>query len=404
MTKNELLEIINNGETISVEFNLEDVKNKALAKEICAICNHGKGLIFIGVDDLGAIIGCQRTDNEERIMNICNDLITPRICPDYMECFIENKRLVVVKINKTPDKPYAILKNNAYKYYTRLGTSCREADRNELLRLFQRSSLLHYEILERKNATIDNIDIYKFKEYLNRLFVSVDETDIHKVMINKKLLTKEKIPTLAGLVLFGKNIETICPMLKVEIVKFANNDSDYHIINQRSFYGALLNSYDDNGNISQLGLIDKCMDYIKINIKMSSHLNLASRETHFEYPIETIRELLVNCLAHRDYTIEGEGIRIFIYRNRIEFISPGGLPNSIDVQSLQNSLSYGVVPTYARNPIIVEILKRFAYIENIGMGIYKKVYVLMKKHNNTEPTLEDTGQLFRVIIWSKKAS
>jgi ATP-dependent DNA helicase RecG len=400
MTKNELIEIIKVGENVSVEFKLEEINNKRLAKEICGLCNAKGGFILLGVDDFGEIVGCNRPDNEERVMNICCDSIEPKLFPAYYECIIDKKKIVIIRLLETNDKPYAIKKNNSYSYYIRIGTTCREAGRNELLRLFQKSSFLPYEILERKDATIKNIDLNRFKEYLRRLYIEVDEKDLYQVMINKKFMRKNNIPTLAGLALFGKDIKSICPMLKVDIVKFDTDEIDYHIVNQRTFYGALLNNYDENSDIAQLGLIDKCLDYIKVNLKMSVKFQYASRQTSFEYPLESIRELLVNCLAHRDYTIEGEGVRVFIYNNRLEFISPGGLPNSIDLDSLRESLKYGVVPTYARNPVIVEVLKQFGYIENIGMGIYKKVYVLMNQLNQTTPLLEDTGRLFKVTLFN----
>ncbi|ETR70269.1 MAG: hypothetical protein OMM_08935 [Candidatus Magnetoglobus multicellularis str. Araruama] len=117
-------------------------------------------------------------------MNICYDLIEPKIFPDYFECII---------------------------------------------------------------------DINRFKEYLRKLFIEVDEKNLYQVMINTKLMSKNRIPTLAGLALFGKNIQSVCPMLKVDIVKFEKDDLDYQIVNQRTFHGALLNSYDENGEISDLG-------------------------------------------------------------------------------------------------------------------------------------------------------
>ena len=401
MKKSEIFQIIEKGENIHTEFKLEDVNNERLIKEICGFCNSDGGILILGVDDFGQIIGCSRNDNEERIMNMISDNLEPKFIPEYLESIIDNKKICIVKIGKKPDKPYSVKKKNANKYYIRRGTTCREADRNELLRLFQKSALLHYEILERKDSTINQIDFSKFQEYLKRIYVNISKEDAIKVMTNKKFLSKNKIPTIAGLVLFGNDFCNELPsILKVDIVKFSGIESDYNIINQRSFYGSLLNLYDENGNISQLGLIDKCIDYIKINIKSKSQLNQARREMDFEYPIETIRELLVNCFAHRDYTIEGEGIRIFIYDDRMEFISPGGLPNTIDIEDLTNSFKYGVVPTYARNPIIVDVLKIFGYIENIGMGLYKKVFKLLKKFNNTIPVLEDTGRLFVVKIFS----
>ncbi|CAN2040141.1 putative Histidine kinase [Candidatus Magnetomoraceae bacterium gMMP-15] len=402
-TKDEILNIIHSGEGPKIEFKLDDVRNETIAREICAFCNAGGGSLVLGVDDAGTIIGCKRNDNEERVMNLCYNLIEPHVFPDYNEIYIEDKRIAIVQLKDSFDKPYALCKGSHRQYFIRMGSTCREAGRTELLRLFQNSAFLHYEILERKGASLEEIDMFRFKEYLRRLFLEVESTDqIQQIMNNKRFLSHNKIPTLAGLALFGRNHIDSLPMLKVDIVRFSGDDQNYDIINQRTFSSALLNSYEENSNVNQFGLIDKCMDFLRVNMDLKVELEGARRKEYFDYPIETIRELLVNALVHRDYTIEGEGIRIFIYNNRMEFISPGGLPNSIHIDDLRNALSLGVIPTYARNPILVEVLKLFGYIENIGMGMYKKVYLLLQKYNGTLPVIEDTGRLFRVTIFKKK--
>jgi predicted HTH transcriptional regulator len=113
------------------------------------------------------------------------------------------------------------------------------------------------------------------------------------------------------------------------------------------------------------------------------------------YPFEAIRETLINALAHRDWT-RFVDIEVSIYSDRIEIISPGALPNSMSVEKMMAG------QRSPRNPLIVEVLRDYGYVEARGMGIRTKVIPLMKHHNQTEPIFEATEDYLKTTLLKAK--
>jgi ATP-dependent DNA helicase RecG len=119
------------------------------------------------------------------------------------------------------------------------------------------------------------------------------------------------------------------------------------------------------------------------------------RERKWHYPHEVIREVVINALAHRDWT-RSVDIEISVYRNRMEVISPGGLQNSMTVEKMiagQRS---------PRNPMIVEVLRDYGYVDARGMGIRTKVIPLMRKENATEPVFEATDDYVKTVLFRRQ--
>lgn len=135
------------GESSKVEFKEDSARNERLAAEICAFANFKGGILLLGVSDTGEIPGVSRSDNEERIMNICSNLIEPRLIPEYETVICDDKKLAVIKIDLGKEKPYAVFVNGKRTYYIRVGSTTRVSTQRELLRMFQDSSLIHFEVL-----------------------------------------------------------------------------------------------------------------------------------------------------------------------------------------------------------------------------------------------------------------
>jgi ATP-dependent DNA helicase RecG len=112
-----------------------------------------------------------------------------------------------------------------------------------------------------------------------------------------------------------------------------------------------------------------------------------------EYPLAVIRELGVNMLAHRDYTLAGSAARVQLFSNRIEWISPGGLPPGITVDNLLELQS-------ARNGVILSILYEAGYVEAFGQGLDTVVAVL-KQERMSPPVFRDLGAAFIVTVFGR---
>ena len=119
------------------------------------------------------------------------------------------------------------------------------------------------------------------------------------------------------------------------------------------------------------------------------------RRERWDYPFESIREAVVNAIAHRDYTITVTDIELSIYEDRLEIVSPGRLPNTVTVDKMRTGYRA------TRNELIKEILRDYAYIEATGLGVPRKIIHGMREHNGTEPDLVEEEDRFIVRLWKE---
>ena len=154
---------------------------------------------------------------------------------------------------------------------------------------------------------------------------------------------------------------------------------------------------DENGNreFVEGGLIEKLVDAMQPFVAEESNDVDASmrRERRWLYPVEVLREAIVNALAHRDWT-RHEEIEVTRYADRLEVLSPGALQNSMTVEKMiagQRS---------PRNPLIVEALRNYGYVDARGMGVRNKIIPLLLEHNGTEPEFTATEDHLRLVLRS----
>ena len=117
-----------------------------------------------------------------------------------------------------------------------------------------------------------------------------------------------------------------------------------------------------------------------------------TRRRFWDYPVEVMRELLVNAFAHRDWTRQND-TRVVVYRDRMEVTSPGALPNGMTIDKIRAGQQS------PRNTHIVRILRDYGLMDDRGMGVRRKVIPLMRERNGTEPGFEATGDFFNVTLW-----
>lgn len=111
-----------------------------------------------------------------------------------------------------------------------------------------------------------------------------------------------------------------------------------------------------------------------------------------EYPSLVLREAIVNTLVHRNYSITGSKIRIFMFDDRIEFHSPGRLPNTVTIEKMKIGISY------ARNPFLVKYMENLRYIDQLGRGV-PMIMKTMKEAGAKEPLLQESGEEFILTLY-----
>lgn len=385
MTIDEIKKIIQNGENSYIEFKEEETKAKELAEEMVAFSNSDGGMILIGVDDKGNIKGIKDNKTEETVMNICRNNCIPNITPLYESIETEGRRIAVITVPKGLNKPYYTADN---KYYVRVGTTKRIASKEELLRLFEASGSLHFDISPIEGTSIKDLYIDVIRDYYIKynIFDLYEETkeSVERILVNADILKEvdgRKLCTVGGLLMFGKNPERHLPQNGVSFAHFSGNEITDVLIDKKIVTGRLQD------------IAEQIMVVIKTNLLIPSVVNGLKREDKEEYPMVVMREAIVNSLVHRNYSISGSKIRVFMYDDRIEFKSPGRLPNTVTIEKMKIGVSY------ARNPFLVKYMENMRYIDQLGRGI-PMILKKMKEAGAKEPLLMEQGEEFIVTIYT----
>lgn len=193
--------------------------------------------------------------------------------------------------------------------------------------------------------------------------------------------------TLAGLLCFGSNPQQFMPQAVVDIGHYGGIEAvSYDVVHLEKNIGGTI--------FDQLRRVE---EYLWRNTHHGMTLperGLRRVEVH-EYPLAVIRELLVNLLAHRDYTLVGSAARVSLFRNRIEWISPGGLAAGVTVDNLLDIQT-------ARNPVLLTILHEAGLVEAYGQGLDTVVAVL-RDEEMLPPGFRDVGAAFIVTVFGRQA-
>jgi ATP-dependent DNA helicase RecG len=357
----ELNNIIACGENSKVEFKAVSVSPKVLAEEIVAFLNVRGGIIYIGVEDDGTISGIdinRKASLEETIVNVCRNNILPPIIPDIEIVKCGDKWIAKLIIAEGLSKPYQTIGGNLF---IRAGSSKRVSSREELLRLFQNSLVIHIDNHPVPGTSLNNLVLDRLKQFFESVYeldLSVmDEKEQINLFINASILTPvdNKInSTLAGLLFFAQSdptfpvMEKFLPQAGIQFVSYDSEDMT-HILDRYTCYEASPQA------------IDSVIHKIRLNWKTPSTIKGLLRIER-SFPMKIFRELIVNAIVHRDYSIQSL-IFIRMYPHKVEIQSPGNLVNTVTIEKMKAGIS---VP---RNPLIIKFMQNFRYADQLGRGI-----------------------------------
>ena len=409
MTKSELLELIANGENSGVEFKRDDLRREQLAKEVVALANFQGGRILLGVDDDGTITGIQRDDLERWVMDtVFGRTVHPMILPFYEEVQVEDQyRVAVITISQGATKPYVVRQHGQENIYIRVGSTSQLASREQQARLYAIGGMLYAELLPVSGSSLRDLSLERLTGYLSTIvgdtaLPTSDEAWGERLCGLGFMVERQDGPpvcTIAGLVLFSHSPRRLLHQSGVRWMAFEGEDKSYKALDDRLIdgpLGALLKESAGVGSvIAENGLIDSLVDAMRPFVSEEAAEVDASmrRERRWLYPPEALREAIVNALAHRDWT-RYEEIEVVRYVDRLEVLSPGALQNSMTVEKMvagQRS---------SRNPLIVEVLRDYGYVDARGMGVRSKIIPLLLKHNGRKPDFIATEDHLRVVMHS----
>ncbi len=377
MTFIELQQVLARGEDSQYQFKQNITNADSLAAEMVAMANAVGGKIIIGANDNGEITGLSSKDIRrlnQLISNVASDLVNPPITSLTENIQTDNGLLIVISVPEGLNKPY--LDKSGVMWVKSGADKRRVTSREEMQRLFQSAGLIHADGVPVSDTSQTDIDRFALKDYYKSRYHEELPDEISPHLLQNLGLLKSKQLTLAGLLLFGKNPSQFKPVFVVKAIVFPGNHLDI---------SEYLDNEDIEGNLVQV--YKDSFAFVRRNLHHVQNGQGVNSLGQLEIPPVVFEELLVNALIHRDYFISAP-IRLFIFRDRIELMSPGHLPNHLTIEQVRCGLSN------MRNPILATHATHLLPYRGLGTGIPR----VLESYNAVEFTDDREANQFKVVI------
>jgi len=380
MEPTEILEIAAKDEDSKNQFKRQIDSWDSLTAEIVAFANSGGGNIYVGiVDKIGEIVGVTRNHQREineRLSSVTGDKVRPAIMVATEIIEVVEKMVFVIKVPDGVAKPYM---TNKGEIWVKNGADKRRANsREEIQRMFQSAGLLHGDEVPVTGMTVAELDDKYFADFFEKCFEEdLDTQDLgnQQILENMNVMKNQEF-NVAGALLFTKKPQTKLPVFMIKAVAYPGND-----IHEDSY----IESLDIDGKLSEM--FSTSLSFLLRQLRRNQNDKNVNSEGDLEIPKVALEEILANALIHRDYFISAP-IRIFVFDNRIEIISPGHLPNNLTVEHIKSGNSN------IRNPILASYGTKLLPYRGLGNGIRRALKAYPKIH------FEDNfaGNLFKVTF------
>lgn len=356
----ELLDLIQMGESSKVQFKVRVNNANSIGAEMVAFSNTKGGLIIVGVDDkTGEINGLsfeELQSTNELLANAASNNVKAPIYIYTETLKVDGNNLVVAHIAEGASKPH--MDNNGVIWIKNGSDKRKVIAKEEIARLLQSSGNLYADETIVNGTTVNDIDEIFFQDFIvAKTKKTIEELgqSTSAVLTNLGMI-KEGNLSLGCLLLFGKNPQQFRPTYTVQCVSIVGND-----ISSKEY-----RDKEDpfTGNLKEL--YDKTLSFITRNLRKVQIKEGFNSQPELEIPIESIEELLVNALIHRDYFILSS-IKVFIFDNRIEIVSPGRLPNTLTIENIKIGTSI------SRNPILFTNARYILPFVGVGSGIPRAI-------------------------------
>lgn len=378
METTELIEILARDEDSRHQFKANVTNEVSLASEMLAFSNTQGGMIIIGANDDGTISGLTRDDMgrlSNLVSNTASQQVRPPINPITENLSMDGGLVMVIHIQEGISKPY-MDKNGVI--WVKSGADKRKAtSREEIQRMYQSAALIHGDEIP-SGIPVSDINEQRFTSFYEAEFEEplADQDLPLTTVFNNLNLAKDDVLNIAGALLFANNVQYRLPAFIVKCVTYPGVAVDE---------GEYLDSQDVTGTLRQV--FDDVQGFVLRHIRRVQGDQGVNSLGELEVPKIVFEELIANALIHRDYFVTAP-VRVFVFSDRIEIISPGHLPNNLTIENIKNGNSN------IRNPILASFATKLLPYRGLGNGIRRalKAYPAINFFDDRE------GNLFNVTI------
>jgi len=379
LAADELSQLLTQGPSDHVAFVAANANQRTIGETLAALANANGGLVLLGVTSKGVPQkNSDLTALREAVIEATLLADPPLILPAPQIADSDRGEVVIVQV--PPGLPH--IYNLHGVYWTRTAAQNRPLTTPELRRLLLERGDAGFESTGVEGATIADLDPQWIERYAERIAVAPND-DLTQVLLARGCLTSPvggpMMPTVAGILLFGRTPQRFLRSAEIICVRYMGSQMGDEFVRQ-----------DLSGTLAEQ--LRQAEAFVVSNMRRGMKLNGLARVETTEYPLAVVREAIVNAVAHRDYSIRGEGIRLLMYHDRLEVYSPGRLPGHVTLANLKDE-------RYSRNEAIVAVLSDLGYIERLGYGIDRMI-ATMQEAGLPAPLFEETTAGFKVTLSS----
>lgn len=349
---------------------------KDFAHQLSAFANASGGLIAMGIEDDGCFTGvCTEKENEFRQAAFDYLQLPPDYQVEMVPCILDNGESGRLMLFHVAPSANEIIKMKNGEAYLRVGDATRKLNAETLAALEYSKGIKSYESRLIDDATLDDLDADLIRQYTERLNVSASSA--LDVLKGRGLIREKdgqlKI-TVAAVLLFGKCPTQYLPGARVRFLRYEGTTAQvgerFNLIKDITLEKALPLTVGENrilleSQMREFQRLDRDGVFRKIP----------------EYPSFAWMEGIVNAVTHRDYSLQGDYIRVVMYDDRLEISSPGRLPSIVTVDNIQNT-------RFSRNPLIARVLGDFGYVRELNEGV-KRIYTDMESYFLDPPVFSE---------------
>ncbi len=375
----DILDLLKRPEGKTLEFKRDLSSPDGVLRGIVAFANTAGGTLLIGVENATRHVrGVQNPlDVEERLASVISDGILPRLIPELEILPWRRTHVLAVQVYPSPGRPYYLKSAGPDGgVYVRVGSTNRRADREliEELRRFARGESYDEQAMPELDS--EALDFRAASE----LFAPVRKlrrADLETL----RLVTRHqgrKVPTVGGVLLFGKQRERFFPDAWIQAGRFRGTDKT---------------RIADSVEIRRCPVqaVEAALAFVHKHALHGMEIGAVRRKDHWNLPPVAMREAIINAVAHADYAQRGAPIRLSIFDNRLEVENPGLLPFGLTVDDLRHGISK------LRNRVIGRVFHELGLIEQWGSGI-QRMTAACSEAGLAVPALEEIGTRFRVTL------
>lgn len=360
---------------------LPEADPEALAECLVAFANGDGGTIILGLDENGRSTGAIWEEEVEGALRAAVTICQPPVATHWQSFDTAEDNLIGIQVSRGSE----LHSLEDGRVLIRSGAHNRLLSGAEISQLASSKTAADFEADSVAGAKQSDFDDEILAEYLAKR----EARGVSKVGPLSTLLFEigavdhEGRPTVAGILLFSRNPQAFLPQSGVVFVKFPSTEP------RGEEGGAGYGRRDEiTGPLARV--IERTWNIIWEEMRVGAVVNKLQREELTEYPPFAVREALVNAAAHRDYRLKGRRIEVRMYSDRMEVISPGGLPGYITVDNI-------VEEHFSRNPRLVNGLFQWGYIEELGLGIDQMIEEMVEA-GHPPPHFKATPHSFAVTL------